>query len=173
MALNFENGEYIYTPTTSSGVDITESFTISVMDSDGDTSLDQPLTMVIGIDNTYIYDGTTEIDAGAGFDTIVLDGDLDIDFSDANIARIENIEKLDLTEGTHNVALSLDDVLNMTDEDNTLEITGDDADSLNVDTSGWTQESAEDDGSVTTYTYSNGSDSITLIVDDNINNTGL
>jgi hypothetical protein len=173
MSLNFENGEYVYTPTTSSGVDIYEDFVISVTDSDGDTSLDQPLTLVIGVDSTYIYDGTTDIDAGAGYDTIVFDADLDVDFSDANVARIENAEKLDLTEGTHTVDISLDDVLNMTDEDNTLEIAGDSADTLNVDTSGWTQESAVDDGSSTTYTYSNGSDSITLIVDDNINNTGL
>jgi hypothetical protein len=123
------------------------------------------------------YDGTSAVDGGVGYDTLLISNDIDLDFSDTNLESISNIEKIDLTSGDHTLTnLSLDDVLDMTDANNTLEITGDDADELlNVDTTGWTQESVVDDGTSTTYTYSNDttSDSITLIVDDNIQNSGL
>ncbi len=177
MDLNFETGAYTYTPTTSSGVDITENFTISVTDSDGDTTLDQPLTMVIGIDSTYTYDGTIAIDAGAGFDTLVIAGDIDLDFSDTTLAQVSNIEKIDLTDGAHTLSnLSLDDVLDMTDPGNELIIAGDSSDAIaNLNTSGWNAVSQTSDTTTgtTTYEYSNGTDSLTLTVDDQIDTTGM
>ncbi len=45
MDLNFETGNYRYTPTTSNRDDLVESFIISVTDNDGDTSLNQNLQM--------------------------------------------------------------------------------------------------------------------------------
>jgi len=75
----------------------------------------------------------------------------------------------------------------MTDSNNTLEITGDgNGDSTivagednvsTIDTQGWNKLSETHDGATgtTTYEYSKdgSTDSITLVIDDNINNTGL
>ncbi len=81
-----------------------------------------------------------------------------------------------MTGGDHIINnLSLSDVLDMTDPGNTLEITGDSSDTLSVDTVGWTQTSAVDNGTNTTYEYSHdgSSDSISLTVDDEIITTGI
>ncbi|MEN4054163.1 Ig-like domain-containing protein, partial [Sulfurimonas sp. NWX79] len=132
-----------------------------------------------GGDDMIVYDiHDSLLDGGSGNDTLILNANDSIDFGNIDTLNntIMNIEKIDLSQGDHILDnLSLDDVLDMTDTNNTLEITGDAADQVNVDTTGWTQESAVDDGTSTTYTYSNDatSDSITLIVDDNIQNTGL
>ena len=73
----------------------------------------------------------------------------------------------------------------MTDSSNTLTITGDGdgnatistgEDNVSaVDTTGWSKSAETDNGTSVTYEYSkDGSgDSITLTIDDNINNTGL
>ena len=145
---------------------------------DGGAGDDQ--LMAGGGNDTLVYDSHDSVaDGGSGFDTLVLVNNDSIDFSalDATNNPITNIEKIDLTQGDHTLDnLSLDDVLDMTDSNNTLQITGDAADQVNVDTTGWTQQgTAVDDGTSTTYTYSNDStsDSVTLIVDDNVQNTGL
>ena len=145
---------------------------------DGGAGNDQLLAG--GGDDTLVYDShDSVINGGSGFDTLVLTNNDSIDFSalDATSNPIANIEKIDLTQGDHTLDnLSLDDVLDMTDTNNTLQITGDGTDQVNVDTTGWTQQgTAVDDGTSTTYTYSNDStsDSVTLVVDDNVQNTGL
>ena len=188
MELNFETGEYVYTPNSnSSDQDITENFTVSVIDNDGDALNDQPLTMVIGVDSTYVYDGSSDIDAGAGFDTLIVSGDMNLDFSDTNMAQISNIEKIDLTDGTHEIdGLKLSDVIDITDGDNTLIITGDTADTLNSITndlqmgngaSDWKFDGVTTDDSAGTNTYmystNDGSSTLTLVVDQNIDQSGL
>ncbi|WP_193111434.1 beta strand repeat-containing protein [Sulfurimonas paralvinellae] len=132
-----------------------------------------------GGDDEIVVDGTDIVDGGTGFDTVHIDTAITLDTTTTlDFSKLDNIEKIDFSTNSHNdtiTNLSLDDVLDMTDTNNTLEITGDSADQVNVDTSGWTQQSAVDDGTVTTYTYSNDStsDSVTLIVDDNLQNSGL
>ncbi len=62
----------------------------------------------------------------------------------------------------------------MTDKDNTLDISAlvDDEDSVEIDTTGWNETSTSSNGTETTYSYSNdGGDSITLTVDDTIDQT--
>ena len=85
---------------------------------------------------------------------------------------IYNAEIIDATDSEAQVMnLTLSDVLELTDTDNELTILGDDnkVDTLNVDTSGWTQDSVTSNSDGTTsYEYSNTSDSITLTVDDQI-----
>ena len=63
-------------------------------------------------------------------------------------------------------------------ENNTLEITGDDDNVSTVDTTGWNKDTAHTDSDsgdgMNEYVYTNDSDSsITLKVDENIDNTGL
>jgi hypothetical protein len=170
MDLNFETGKYIYTPTTSSNMDITEHFKVSVTDADGDSTLNKDLSLIIGIDETYIYNGTA-IDAGAGFDTITLAANQNLDTID--FSKLDNIEKIDMTTGDHTINnLTLNDVFDMTStsSNHTLVIEGDALDALNVDTNGWSQSSVTPNAAngTTTYEYSNGIDSVSLVVDDNV-----
>ncbi|MDD2780625.1 vWA domain-containing protein, partial [Sulfuricurvum sp.] len=126
MALNFETGKFTYTPTSTSGLDITENFIISVTDADGDSTLDKPLSLVIGIDESFTFTGTA-IDGHAGMDTLILQSNANIDFSALANDVIKNIEVLDLAQnGNHNLTnLSYADVIDMTDSNNTLKILGD------------------------------------------------
>lgn len=125
-----------------------------------------------GGDDALLYSGLA-IDGGGGTDTVSLKSGITLDFT-----KLDNIEKVDLTaNGDHDVtSLTLQDVVDMTDSNNTLEIIGDTNDSVAaVDTTGWTKSSETDNGTSVTYAYSKdgSSDSITLTVDDNVNNTGL
>jgi len=61
----------------------------------------------------------------------------------------------------------------MTDENNTLVIKGDSDDTLAIDTSGWNLDSTSSNNGFTENVYSNGTDSITLKVDEQIDSTGL
>ncbi|WP_428035516.1 VWA domain-containing protein [Amphritea sp.] len=75
MALNFETGTFTYTPNVSNGTDVIENFIISVKDSDGDSSLNQPLSMLIGKNQTITgTDSSETLDGAAGND--ILDGGL-------------------------------------------------------------------------------------------------
>ncbi len=121
-------------------------------------------------DDRILYDGN-DIDALGGNDTIMLKPDVTLDFS-----KLHNIEAIDLTpNGDHTINnLTLNDVLHITDDNNTLTIQGDAGDSVaTVDKTGWSETSHSDSGVVTTHVYSNGTDSITLKVDNQIDHTGL
>ncbi|MCD4668511.1 MAG: hypothetical protein K8R44_08020, partial [Sulfurimonas sp.] len=132
-------------------------------------------------DDIILYNGTDIIHGGDGIDTIVLEEGITLDFS-----LLDNIEVIDLEPNGNHILdnLKLSDVLDMTDDDNELiitGITGDDVDTITNDlTMGdaageWTKESTDDNGGSHTYHYSqNGSgDSIALTIDDQINHTGL
>ncbi|MDN5044010.1 VWA domain-containing protein, partial [Aliarcobacter butzleri] len=76
-------------------------------------------------------DGDIIIDGGTGYDTLILEGDNNIDFSLLKDASIINIEAIDLTQGNHKLQnLTLDDVLKISGEDNTIKISGDEFDSV-------------------------------------------
>ncbi|WP_345974244.1 Ig-like domain-containing protein [Sulfurimonas sp. HSL3-7] len=179
-----ENGAAVVSITSTDMLTTAEkdAITSSVTSTD---SLGNEVTTTIGgsLDDSVVYGTGDIVDGGLGSDTITIEADINLDFSDANIANhLSNIEQIDLTSGDHAIVnLSLDDILTMTDSNNTLTITGDASDSVAaVDKSGWTQDAInvgnEDNGDGTaTYVYSNDttSDSITLTIDDNVNNTAL
>ena len=129
LTFDFGTGEYVYTASGDNfTADVTESFSVNVSDIDGDTSsLD--VSLVVDAD-----DGATpSIDGGGEFDTLILD-DATIDFSSLSDV-VSNIEAIELAQGNQNItSLTLDDVLDMTDESNTLRIEGDATDTLNLDT---------------------------------------
>ncbi len=174
--INFDTGSYRYMPTDT--VDSTETIEASIVDADGD-SFDAILVSV-NIEHAveHNFDNTAPLDGGDGFDTVILDTGINLNFDDATMQSLSNIEKIDMVDGDHAITnLSLSDVLDMTDPGNTLEITGDDSDTLDINTSGWTQQSTVDNGDNTTYNYTTGSDgsgdSISLTVDDEIITTGM
>ncbi|NRB57795.1 MAG: type I secretion C-terminal target domain-containing protein, partial [Salinicola sp.] len=89
-------------------------------------------------------DGFASIDGGDGFDTLLLDGGIDLDMINDDLGPIPNIERLDLGSGDEasTATLSAEDVDAMTDDDNVLQVTGDEQDTLNI-------QGATSDGAVT------------------------
>lgn len=76
-------------------------------------------------DDIIKTDGFDTIDAGLGFDTIILDSASSIDFT-----KLSNIEEIDSSNVDLDITLSLQDVLDMTDDNNELIITGDSSDNI-------------------------------------------
>ncbi|WP_189446278.1 beta strand repeat-containing protein, partial [Salinicola rhizosphaerae] len=97
-------------------------------------------------DDLIVTSGTgfAAIDGGDGFDTLLLDGGIDLDMVNDDLGPISNIERLDLgsNDDASTATLSAEDVASMTDDDNVLQVTGDDSDALNI-------QGATLDGSVT------------------------
>ena len=74
-------------------------------------------------------DAAGHIDGGLGYDTLLVEDNGVLDFS--NVDNFEKVE-LDATSVPQNVVISLDDVLDMTDSDNVLQITGEASDSVTL-----------------------------------------
>ncbi|WP_232471531.1 DUF5801 repeats-in-toxin domain-containing protein [Halomonas sp. N3-2A] len=113
-------------------------------------------------DDTLLYSGSP-IDALGGEDTIVMRFSEDLDQND--YANFDNIERLDLTESGSNTldALRPEDVLEMTDEGNTLSILGDENDTVEIGT-GWTEGGNLIEDGVTFRVYNNADEDISLKV---------
>ncbi|MBU1217885.1 VWA domain-containing protein, partial [bacterium] len=129
------------------------------------------------LDNLVI---TREYSTDAAFNQttgiFTLTDEVSVDF-DQLAKQIDNLQKIDLSDADkQKVSLSLDDVLDMTSStsNHTLVIAGDSADTLQIDKTGWTAGAVTTnttDGSTTTYEYTKGTDSVSLIVDENIPTT--
>ncbi|WP_411969647.1 Ig-like domain-containing protein [Pseudomonas sp. p1(2021b)] len=74
------------------------------------------------------------IDGGAGFDTLLLANGIDLDYNGASVGTLSNIERIDLGKGDDGSVLTLTaaEVDVITDANNTLQITGESNDTLNV-----------------------------------------
>ena len=177
MTLDFTTGDFVYTPTVASASDALENFSITVVDNDGG-SVTNTVNLLIGV--TFTYDGSTSIVADShsySFDTIDLKSGVDlttIDFS-----KLDNIEKIDLApNGNHTVSnLTLTDVLDMTQSNHTLEISGTSTDTVHLQngtttdpSATWTQSSQVTESGHTYDVYTNSANStVTLKVEDQIN----
>ncbi|MGA4495787.1 DUF5801 repeats-in-toxin domain-containing protein [Vreelandella venusta] len=117
-------------------------------------------------DDTLLYSGSP-IDALGGDDTIVMRFNEDLEQDD--YVNFDNIERLDLTESGSNTldALRPEDVLEMTDDRNTLSILGDENDTVGLGT-GWTEGGnlIEEDG--VTFRVYNADEYISLKVQSGI-----
>jgi VCBS repeat-containing protein len=142
-----EDGSYTYTPESTDGIGKTETFEYKLTQADGDTDSaklvisigEEPQHVISGTDgnDTITFDPTADlIDAGDGYDTLVVNtGGTELDFS--NISEIvRNIEEIDLTDGDNTLTnLTLQDVLDITDGDNALVIRGNEGDFVTIDNS--------------------------------------
>ena len=141
-------------------------------------------TLNAGAGDDHIdFEAGDTIDGGTGYDAIHLnDSDGNISFDAATIANITNIEAINLEKGKHEIEISLDDVLDMTEAGSkSLDISAlvDDGDSVSIvdDNDNWGEAVEVDNNNGThsfEYTATDGSgDSITLTVDDKIDTTGM
>ncbi|MBD3796744.1 MAG: cadherin-like domain-containing protein [Campylobacterales bacterium] len=73
------------------------------------------------------------IDGFEGFDTLVFDQSMNLDLGNI-VNNLDNIESLELGDGTQEVSISLSDVMEITDSDNMLRIDGDFTDSVTLET---------------------------------------
>ncbi|MCW2295250.1 hypothetical protein M2262_005300 [Pseudomonas sp. BIGb0408] len=106
------------------------------------------------------------VDGGTGFDTVVFDGGIDINYGAAGIGTFSNIERIDLGTGDSGSTLTLTAaaVDAMTDSRNTLQITGESNDVLNLTASALKTGAQQIDGiTYDVYTYG----STTLLVEEN------
>ncbi|SDQ70271.1 hypothetical protein SAMN05216487_3380 [Pseudomonas sp. UC 17F4] len=74
------------------------------------------------------------IDGGAGFDTLLFANGIDLDYNSVGAGTLSNIERIDLGKGDSGSVLTLTaaEVNAITDANNTLQITGESNDTLNV-----------------------------------------
>ncbi|WP_198361458.1 VCBS domain-containing protein [Halomonas sp. N3-2A] len=116
-------------------------------------------------DDTLLYSGSP-IDALGGDDTIVMRFKEDLEQGD--YANFDNIERFDLAKGGGNSldALRPEDVLEMTDDRNTLSILGDENDTVDLG-AGWTEGGNLIEDGVTFRVY-NADEDISLKVESSI-----
>ena len=209
MHVNFITGEvsldYNGNPNIPTALDIKQPITVTVVDNDGD-SVSKNITLQFGLDDKVpeLPNHIQNIDLGAGNDTIlpvdlahlpsdklqtlahllgINEVNTDINFD--NVTDVKNIEiiNLDKVDNANVNNLSLNDVLNITDDRNHLVIVGDN-DSVNkVNTDGWTKVTETHENipidnqghtaAATSYVYTNGHEYVTLTVNDQIDHTGL
>ncbi len=119
-------------------------------------------------DDSVVFDKDDIVDGGSGYDTLIVEDDrIRLD----NLENIQNIEEIDLTEDNTELSdLTVENVLDITDEDNELFIKGDSTDQVSVNSEGVDKEwDKVDDGSVDgTVTYKSVTDDATLNIDTNI-----
>ena len=118
--------------------DISDDNTIDAGDGNDVFELDAD-DLATGDDSSFLVfsnGGSLDLDGGDGLDTLAVDGDMSIDLSilDDNIS---NIETIDLGDGSQNItSLSVDDVLEITDDNNMFRIDGDASDHIDLNTQG-------------------------------------
>ncbi len=119
-------------------------------------------------DDTLLLQTGISFDGLAGIDTLIVNGQT------LDSSLISNIEILDLNSGNNSISLSLNDIMDLTDNNNELKIIGDSGDNISFTSSSWTQDNSTSNGDgTTTYEYSDGGNNLKLTIDDNINTSGL
>ena len=150
-----------------------------LMTSDADEVIDladgADVLNAAGGDDTIIFDAADTVDAGLGLDTLVMNESVTIDFGTIG-DQLANFETIDLNEGNQNITLSTEDVLDMTQSgDHRLQITGDEDDTVQLNTTGddaeWTRTGSvtgDDGNTYDVYEGTSGGENVTLEVDQNI-----
>jgi hypothetical protein len=137
---------------------------------------------VAGDDTIFLGEGNFVFDGGGGVDTLMLDGDMNLDFDllSSNDNAISNMETIDLGEGNHELTnLDINDVLQIAGGDRgevDLTILGDSGDSVSLKntTDNGTAQNWEAGDTVTVegnefVTYTNND--VSMLIDSDVNVT--
>ncbi|PNK61440.1 hypothetical protein A6J60_011580 [Psychrobacter sp. FDAARGOS_221] len=117
-----------------------------------------------GDDRIYYNPEAKIIDGGEGKDTLIMD-ESKVSYDKFDFSNVHNIEVIDTKDGVQqNISLSVSDVTNMTDENNTLFVKGDSNDSYKL--TGFTESSSDQTG----YSMYTGDNGVTLYIDTEITN---
>ncbi len=129
-------------------------------------------------DNTVGYSKDvefTQTDTGAGYDTLMLNPNDTIDLNLDNISSItKNIEEITMEDSSttgDKLTIDVQDILDMTDDNNQLFIKGDNNDMVELDDSegSWSKADSDQSG----YDMYTGSNGTTLYIDTDIDNVVL
>lgn len=137
-----------YTDTATATIDLTLG-TVNGAEVTYDVDASDEIVIGSSGDDVIGFEEASAIDGGDGEDILRFDssdGDIDmaayldgaIKNSETTQTSIQNIEEMDLRDGDHILSnLSLEDFVAMTDDDNTLKITGDGGDRVELDMAQW------------------------------------
>ncbi|WP_445004089.1 BapA/Bap/LapF family large adhesin [Halomonas mongoliensis] len=174
------DGSYVYTPyDLENFVDtLSDTFTYQVAYEGGPTETAE-LTVFVRSTNPanelFVIDSDEfdPIDGEGGFDVLLLDGEFDLDFTDPDTATVANIERIDLGEadGENTLTLAGDDLIALTDDNDVLQITGDEEDTVVLSGDDWSQGETQVINGVAYTEYTFGDDA-TLLVQDGVNVEG-
>jgi len=172
----------IYTNSSSTSQYEEKIFEFTVNDGKLDSIVSE---IKINESNEITYDGSN-VDGETGYDSLIFgSNNTNIDISALlNTASIQNIEEISLTDSDHILAnISLDDVIAMSDNNNTLKITSDNTeDKMSIDTletnrtaAQWAKDTTDDgsDGYITYTGVSASNEAVTLLVDKDITVTDI
>lgn len=132
----------------------------------------------------FSIDGNSTIDFGVGYDMLIIEDDVILDFNNLSLEgnsynQINNLEVIDMQNGsgTNDLQnLDLSDVLHMTDDDNILRILGDSGDEIGLNVDGddalWTKSDTQvtEDGEELGI-WTSTDNSATLYIDNDISIT--
>ncbi len=119
--------------------------------------------------DTIVYQDGDKIDGLSGTDTLLIDQAMTLDFD--NISNnVDNIENIDLGANNQDITLDIQDVIDITDNGNILDISGDTNDHVTLDNSDgvWTQEAISSKVGFDQYTATDGTDTATIFIEQNI-----
>jgi hypothetical protein len=158
--LNTTNGVvYIEEPSQSDINELRNIETINFADGSYDVSTGN-FTYITDFNDNKSFDEITPGDDGVDT-TLLIEGDSEINL---NAIDEDNIDIIDLGTGTQDVTLTLSDVLNITDDDNTLKIDTlpGDSDIVQIDTNEWTLSNSQSSNDYNVYTGLDDMDLVTL-----------
>jgi hypothetical protein len=125
------------------------------------------LNLLDSADKVFVFNGD-KVEGGDGFDVLVSHENIDLSALEQD--ALQNIEKIDMSDGSAQTisTLTLDEVVEMTDEDNTLLIEGDRNDSVELSDE-FIQSGTETIGGTTYNVYTNDGDpTVTLKIDQDV-----
>ncbi|WP_201353694.1 Ig-like domain-containing protein [Hydrogenimonas urashimensis] len=173
-SFDYEISDGKYSDDASVEVALTDSQTVTGTDADEillGTSNQADTLKGEGGNDALLFENIDTVDGGSGNDTLFTQEN--IDFTLLADGQIKNIETIDMQDGKEEnlVKLTLEDVIEMTDEDNTLVIDGESGDKVDVPDapSGYSvTQSTEGGYDVYTYTSSSGDPTVTLKIDQDV-----